>query len=117
MFGLGAKHIVPAHIASSLSRMWDYKNCVTQARVRLMDGREFGVRIMDWRRIVAIQGYTYLPFSASEIVSAYQAEGDRRFQGGHEWVYLVGFFDFWAFHRYRVRMENAVSRIVAWFKG
>ena len=77
MFGRGQKYRIPQHLTPAALGLSEYKDPVTQAHVRLKDGREFVVGIWYPDRIWAIHGYTHLPFSGSDIEAVYQTEDDK----------------------------------------
>jgi hypothetical protein len=115
MFGRGKKYRIPPHLLPEVQTLQEFKDPVKQAHVRLRDGREFVVRIWYPDRVWAIQGYTYLPFSGSDIESVYQTKEDEHGESGDdEFMFLDDWvvFQLFCLPRWQLKLREIMNWIL-----
>ena len=72
------KHKLPEHLIAKAVTFDEFANGGSQATLRLRSGKEIGgVLISNGTFIIAIQGFSDLPFPMGEVVDLYQSEIDR----------------------------------------
>lgn len=83
------RYKLPDHLSEQARHLKEFANGAMQVTVKLRSGREVKqVLLSDACYIIAVRGYTDLPFSVDEIVDVYQSVGDERpadRSGWHFW--------------------------------
>jgi hypothetical protein len=72
------KYLLPPHLFAVARKFSEFRNGGAQATARLRNGQIFsGLLISNSSAIIALRGYSELPFSIEEIESLYQLPEDE----------------------------------------
>jgi hypothetical protein len=83
------KHRLPDHLIQKVAYFEEFANGATQVSLKLKDGTLFKqVLISNSEWIIAIRGYSELPFDPSQIDDAFQTDEDKNPKKHGGW-------DFW----------------------
>lgn len=82
------RHTLPAHLKEKAAAFAEFANGGAQATARLKDGRIFeSLLISNSTGIVAVHGYSELPFSPNDIEDIYQTDDDKNPKERGNWQY------------------------------
>jgi len=82
------KYKLPANLIEKASMFKEFANGGAQATIKLIDGRIFNkALISNSSAIIALRGFSELPFNLSDVSDVYQTEEDKSPKERHGWEY------------------------------